>query len=141
MVGIVRDYWRPHRDHTAPWAREVVGDLMAHAGGDPVLTTPHIEKFLPTFQWQLGRFRTQVKSFPEIDGEWLGRDHSSLWLFSCGDLAEQERERLHTLLAKSRRAWRCIEDAPSVLAQQGIDQGFLPYRVYHWVCEGPQPSR
>jgi hypothetical protein len=133
-MGIARDVYRPYRDEDARWARRLTNDLVTHSAGDPILVAQDIKKINPVFHWQLGTHGSQVVSWPEVDWQRMGREHS-LWVFSYGEKFGTEQARVQLMLEHSNRKWRCVERKASTIAQRRFDEGFLHCRVYHWVCE------
>jgi hypothetical protein len=131
--GMVRDFLMPGRDD-GQWAQQVVADLSARAGRDPVVVAQAPEKVYSAFYWQLGSLREQVSWLPQVNWQATGRNCSSLWIFSYGGPYDREETRLETLLARSGRPWRCAGRTESLLACRTMSEGIKHCRVYHWVC-------
>ena len=77
----------------------------------------------------------QVAFGADIDWQRLGRECSSLWVWSWDVPGPEELTRLQTVLGQSGRAWRCVERVPSIFVPDHPAVGFLHCRVYHWVRE------
>jgi len=136
--GTVRDVLRPYRDEGALWARQIIGDLMARAGDDPVLAVQAPGNLNAVLYWQLGSCGEQVTWGPAIDWQQAARQRSSLWVFSYGPPTGDEQARLEASLQQTGQHWRCVEWKPSLLQHDGKDVGNEHCRVYHWVREQEQ---
>jgi hypothetical protein len=132
--GIARDILKPGR-LDGRWGRRVVGDLIARAGRDPVLVAQPRNVVNAVFTWQLGKLGAQVTWRPQIDWQQVGRDRSSLWVFSCGGPYAGEQTDLERLLACSGRTWRCTERIESINDCESVKDAFDHCRIYHWVCK------
>jgi hypothetical protein len=114
--------------------RDVVDDLVKRAGNDRILLVQDFPGLISPFQWQLGKHGAQVVQRRDIDWAHLNGE-DSLWVFSYGWPAPEEVEEWQSLLARSGRRWRCVENRPLIVVQRRADEPFLHCRVYHWVRE------
>jgi hypothetical protein len=134
-AAVVCDCVKPYRDRESRWARDLVDNLLARAGDDPILTAQDVRRTSPLFHYQLFRRAGRAVSPPNVDWRRMGREHSSLWVWSWDVASAEERNQFQALLAQSGRAWRRVEYTPSIFVPDHPALGFLHCQVSHWVCE------